>query len=594
MRKSVICIGSIILVMLAVGIVYSAYHHEGEDDTPNFLSLYPEKAGTKLDHCALCHTGGSYVNSKGKTVSLGSCQWCHDSYGYDASGNILDTLNPYGLAYRNHGSNQDALSSIAGEDSDGDGYTNGVEIAATRFPGDPDDDPTKVTAPSRVYTREQLEAMPVQTQFMLLNTSRSGDFYAEYTGVSMENLLQHAGIRDTATGILVYAPDGWSNYHPLESVSDPELYHVNGTYPATNYFYDQQADQALNADGWCDYSAPSCTGRQHLDFIYNPNGLKMILAYKREGAQMDPGVLDASNKLDGEGPFRVVPPQKNPNAPDQSSSSTNQSVIWPYVEEWDHNAGSASRSATIIKVEPLPEGTTDINVLEAGWNYVDEGKIIIYGAIDVNAPVNPTPADNSSVPLDSVLSWTPVEPDTGYTVVYDVYFGTDAVPETKVSDDQTGSTYDPGVLTDQTKYYWKVVAQYSDDSEASSPVWNFTAREVGTIQGTVYTSITTSLTGSHMGIVGATVTINETGQTTVTDTQGNYLFTEIPSGIYTLIIEKENFNPAQVSDITVQGGIATNVTGTDMTTDALLVDVNGDGRLGLADAIHILRIISGY
>jgi hypothetical protein len=33
-------------------------------------------------------------------------------------------------------------------------------------------------------------------------------------------------------------------------------------------------------------------------------------------------------------------------------------------------------------VEPLPEGTTDIDVLEAGWNYVDQGKIIVYGAID--------------------------------------------------------------------------------------------------------------------------------------------------------------------------------------------------------------------
>jgi hypothetical protein len=37
---------------------------------------------------------------------------------------------------------------------------------------------------------------------------------------------------------------------------------------------------------------------------------------------------------------------------------------------------------TIIRVEPLPAGTTDINILEAGWSYVDNAKIIIYGAID--------------------------------------------------------------------------------------------------------------------------------------------------------------------------------------------------------------------
>lgn len=39
-------------------------------------------------------------------------------------------------------------------------------------------------------------------------------------------------------------------------------------------------------------------------------------------------------------------------------------------------------SATIIEIEPLPEGTTDIDLLEVGWNYVDQKQIIIYGAID--------------------------------------------------------------------------------------------------------------------------------------------------------------------------------------------------------------------
>ncbi|MEJ2657137.1 MAG: hypothetical protein P8012_08055, partial [Desulfobacterales bacterium] len=50
--------------------------------------------------------------------------------------------------------------------------------------------------------------------------------------------------------------------------------------------------------------------------------------------------------------------------------------------DWDHNAGASSRTVTIIKIEPLPEGTTDIDVLEAGWAFVDQKKIIVYGAID--------------------------------------------------------------------------------------------------------------------------------------------------------------------------------------------------------------------
>ncbi len=126
----------------------------------------------------------------------------------------------------------------------------------------------------------------------------------------MEDLLQDAGILDSATGIVVYAPDGWSNYHPLEQDADPELYHVNGTYPQANYHYDPEAD--ASAGGWCDYSAPSCQGRSHGDAISVSEGLKMILAYGREGVDLDTGILNDENKLDGEGPFRVVPPRKCP------------------------------------------------------------------------------------------------------------------------------------------------------------------------------------------------------------------------------------------------------------------------------------------
>ncbi len=205
---------------------FSAYHHAGEEDAGKFLEIYPDKAGTKLDHCALCHTGGQYEKSEGKWVSLGSCQWCHHSYGYDGSGNIVDTLNAYGKDYFTNGRNAEAIKAIDTLDSDKDGFTNQAEIEANRFPGNADDDPDKKAAPSRVYTKAQLEAMPSHTQFFLMNTSRSGDFYAEYTGVPVEDLLKDAGILDSATGITVFAPDGWSQYHPLEYDEAPEMYHV--------------------------------------------------------------------------------------------------------------------------------------------------------------------------------------------------------------------------------------------------------------------------------------------------------------------------------------------------------------------------------
>jgi hypothetical protein len=375
--------------LLGATVSQAAYHHEGEKDAEKFLAAYPAKTGTKLDSCNLCHGGGSYEDN-GKTIELGSCQWCHQTYGYDGAGNIEDTINAYGAAYKNAGRNAQAVTRIDALDSDGDGFSNSDEISKNAFPGNENDRPGLTVAPYRIYTRDQLEALGSHTQFLLMNTSRSGDFYAEYTGVPIDDLLDDAGILDSATGIWVYSPDGWAQNHPLSYNAGLDMYHVYGNmpgqayqYPPATYYYDKEADVDENPDfGWCDYSAPSCSGRSHGDEISVSGGLKAILAYKRDGAYLDTGVLNDENKLDGEGPFRVVVPQKYVGPPDQSSKSDDQEVIWPYNFDWDHNAGSCSRSATLIKVEPLPAGTTDIDILEAGWSYVDQGKIIIYGSLD--------------------------------------------------------------------------------------------------------------------------------------------------------------------------------------------------------------------
>jgi hypothetical protein len=195
-------------------------------------------------------------------------------------------------------------------------------------------------------------------------------------------LKQTLRLLPSATGIKVFSPDGFSQYHPLGADPDPLLYQVYGPYPAASYYYDKEADIALNAAGWVDYNATSCAGRSDGEIITNEKPLKMLLAYKRDGEFLTTGVLTPENKLDGEGPYRVVPPQKNPGPPDQRSTASNQSVDWPYNSSADHNAGFSARTATIVKVEPLPPGTTDIDSLEAGWSYVDEGKIVFYGAID--------------------------------------------------------------------------------------------------------------------------------------------------------------------------------------------------------------------
>lgn len=370
--------------------VLAAYHHAGEADSPKFLAVYPDAAGTKIDSCALCHSGGSYINSKGKDQYLGSCQWCHYELGVggDPQGTVADTLNPYGKAYLDNGRNENAVSTITTQtDSDSDGYGNADEIAAGTFPGDPDDYPGLQPAPSRVYTKAQLKALGAHTEFMLMNATRSDDGYVQYTGVPIETLLNDAGILSSSTEIIAYSPDGFSYTYPLKYTDESNVYHVTGTmpdsdvqYPQGTYWYDPTAD--LKNGGWCDYSDPFCQGYTNAQPIAVTGGLKAILAYARAGVDLDTGVLDDSNKLDGEGPFRVVVPQKVPSEPDQAVDKIYDTTTWPYQEDGDHNAGACARTVTFIKVLPLPEGTTDVDVYEEGWRYVDEEKIVIYGAID--------------------------------------------------------------------------------------------------------------------------------------------------------------------------------------------------------------------
>lgn len=90
-------------------------------------------------------------------------------------------------------------------------------------------------------------------------------------------------------------------------------------------------------------------------------------------------------------------------------------------------------------------------------------------------PSNPDPYDNkANVNTDYKLSWTGGDIDND-PVTYDVYFG-DTSPPPKVQSNQSGTTYDPGILKDDTTYYWMIVAWDIYGMMNSGPVWTFSTK----------------------------------------------------------------------------------------------------------------------
>ncbi|MDX1981068.1 MAG: hypothetical protein SFV51_12425, partial [Bryobacteraceae bacterium] len=95
-------------------------------------------------------------------------------------------------------------------------------------------------------------------------------------------------------------------------------------------------------------------------------------------------------------------------------------------------------------------------------------------------PANPQPSDNSTIGATStILTWSSV----GATS-YDVYFGTAANPPLVAT--VTSASYNPGSLTLNTTYFWKIVAKNAVGN-TPGPIWRFT---VATQQGLRFNPVT--------------------------------------------------------------------------------------------------------
>jgi len=90
-----------------------------------------------------------------------------------------------------------------------------------------------------------------------------------------------------------------------------------------------------------------------------------------------------------------------------------------------------------------------------------------------NIPGNPYPPDGAiNINSDINLSWTCDDPDPDDTLTYEIYFGSSPLPQ-KVTDNQSATTYDPGILNFETTYYWKIIAWDAHDAHSEGPIWSF-------------------------------------------------------------------------------------------------------------------------
>jgi|GEM_PF-1742761 len=101
-----------------------------------------------------------------------------------------------------------------------------------------------------------------------------------------------------------------------------------------------------------------------------------------------------------------------------------------------------------------------------------------FGNSPPTLPTNPSPTNNSiNQPISSQLSWSCTDPDND-PLTYDVWFGTSAVA--LVASNQTSTSYNPGTLINNTKYYWMIVAKDNKGGLTQGGGWNFTTIAAGT------------------------------------------------------------------------------------------------------------------
>ncbi len=143
-------------------------------------------------------------------------------------------------------------------------------------------------------------------------------------------------------------------------------------------------------------------------------------------------------------------------------------IVWNGSEHYDEHGNNFSD----IK-------ENNIEVILAVYNisngYVDETVFFSFPNNPPNSPTDPYPANGQTgIDLNVDLTWNCSDPDED-NLTYDVYFGT-INPPPLVKSNISKTLYDPGALSIETTYYWKIIAWDPRGASNESLIWNFKTR----------------------------------------------------------------------------------------------------------------------
>jgi len=185
----------------------------------------------------------------------------------------------------------------------------------------------------------------------------------------------------------------------------------------------------------------------------------------------------------------------------------------------DDNAGqvcalpSGTNGTVYVKVQDTnrAKGSQDMDTLHVDRMYIVSSDNPISQPPSYKAG-NPSPADGATgVATDVTLTWTAGDEATAHNV----YLGTDGASLSEVSHGQTGTSYPPGTLTQETTYCWRIDEVRAGGTVETGIVWSFaTVGDPGvptTMTASVETSTKRAAPPDVYGVATVTV-VNNLGE----------------------------------------------------------------------------------